>query len=558
MTEDPAQKLAAQLERLRQEYATRLPAQIAELLELSERLCGTEPADPDLDELHHGLHKLAGSGGTFGFSALSSAARALELQTKYWREVGVRNIEVSTRQALSKAISGLDKMAQDAPAPNSGASSQAGPAADRSAAQAAWKIWLIEDDELVGRELSHQIEAFTFKVRHFTRLEDAEQAAQEACPDLLVADIVLDANNDSTLRLGNCPNLSACRCPLIFITSHDDFASRVRAVRMGASGYLLKPIDTPRLIRRITQILEARDAPPERVLIVEDDQPLAEHYRLVLLAASVEAHCLHEPERLIETIANVRPELILMDMHMPNYSGPELAGVVRQHDNWASIPIVYLSAETDLFQQIRAMRHGADDFVTKPISDAQLVATVRSRVERARVLEALISLDSLTGLLKHSAIKDAVFRTLARARRNNSPITVVMLDIDHFKRVNDSYGHAVGDVVISSLAALLRQRLRTSDIIGRYGGEEFAAVLPECAAEQARKLMDDIRERFSHLHFSHAGESFSCSLTAGLAASTDHPSLDAEGLIEAADKAMYDGKHGGRNQIRIAQATSQA
>lgn len=554
MSESPVQKLAAQLERLRQEYATRLPAQIADLLALSERLCASEPADADLDALHHGLHKLAGSGGTFGFSALSSAARALELQTKYWREVGVRNIEVSTRQALAKAISGLDKSAQDAPVPNLSTSAYARPVATSDAAQEAWKLWLIEDDELVGRELSHQIEAFNFKVRHFTRLEDAEQAAQEACPDLLVADIVLDANNDSTLALGNCPNLSACGCPLIFITSHDDFASRVRAVRMGASGYLLKPIDTPRLIRRITQILEARDAPPERVLIVEDDHPLAEHYRLVLLAACIEAHCLHEPERLIETIANVRPELILMDMYMPSYSGPELAGVVRQHDNWASIPIVYLSAETDLLQQIRAMRHGADDFLTKPISDAQLVATVRSRVERARVLEALISLDSLTGLLKHSAIKDAVVRTLGRARRSNSPLTVVMLDIDHFKRVNDSYGHSVGDVVISSLAALLRQRLRTTDIIGRYGGEEFLAVLPDCTAEQARALMDDIREGFSALHFSHAGESSSCSLTAGLAASTDHPSLDAEGLIEAADKALYEGKHDGRNQIRIARA----
>jgi diguanylate cyclase (GGDEF)-like protein len=343
---------------------------------------------------------------------------------------------------------------------------------------------------------------------------------------------------------------------LIFITSRDDFDSRVRAVRMGASAYALKPLDIPRLIRRMTQILEARDAPPERVLIVEDDLPLAEHYRLVLQAAGIEAHCLRSPEEIVESIASLHPELILMDMHMPRYTGAELAGAVRQHDNWASLPIVYLSAETDLEQQVRAMRHGADDFVTKPISDAQLIAIVRSRVERARVLDGLISLDSLTGLLKHSAIKDAAARLLARSRRNGSPLTLVMLDIDHFKHVNDSYGHAVGDVVISSLATLLRQRLRASDVVGRYGGEEFLAVLPDCMADNACKLMDDIRERFSHLRFSHAGAAFGCTLTAGLANAADHPALDSEGLIEAADKALYDGKDGGRNQVRIAAADS--
>ncbi|MDX5362744.1 MAG: diguanylate cyclase [Pseudazoarcus pumilus] len=554
MTEDPSQKLAAQLEALRRDYAARLPGEMATLQALGERLCGMQPDAADLDELHHRLHKLAGSGGTFGFAALSAAARALELQIKYWREVGPATIDAATRQAFSSALAAFCRNHLDLPLPASQSSAPARPSAVGTA-QTSWNVWLIEDDELCGRDLSQQIESFNFSVRHFTRLADAEQAAQEACPDLLIADIVLDAKNDSTLALKTCPNLSSCGCPLIFITSHDDFASRVRAVRMGASAYSLKPLDIPRLIRRMTQLLEARQAPPERVLIVEDDLPLAEHYRLVLQAAGVEAHCLGKPEELIESIASLRPELILMDMHMPRYSGAELAGVVRQHDNWASLPIVYLSAETDLNQQVSAMRHGADDFLTKPISDAQLVATVRSRVERARVLEGLISLDSLTGLLKHSAIKEAAARMLARARRSGSPVTVVMLDIDHFKRVNDSYGHATGDVVISSLATLLRQRLRTSDVVGRYGGEEFLVVLPECTAEHARKLMDDILESFSRLHFSHAQAPFTCTLTAGLASSADHPALDSEGLIEAADRALYEGKHGGRNQVRVAAAS---
>lgn len=552
MSDQARQALSDQLDRLRRDYAAHLPLEFHALQDMAGRLSEPTPARQDLEELHHRLHKLAGSGGTFGFAALSAAARALELQTRYWLEVGPEHVDIQTRQAFAGALSALDSTVLGVA---DHADSAIHPARVATAPQSSWNIWLIEDDELFGRELAYQLESFNFKVRRFTRIDQAEAAAGAAQPDMLIIDIVLDQGEaDSTEALSRQPNLSHADCPLIFITAHDDFAARVRAVRMGACGYFLKPLDIPRLIGCITKVLEKHKAPPERVLIVEDDAPLAEHYRLVLTAAGMQAERLTQPERIIEHLAALRPDLVLMDMHMPGISGPELAGVVRQHDNWASVPIVYLSAETDLKQQDQAMRRGADDFLTKPISDAQLVATVRARVERARVLEELISRDSLTGLLKHSSIKEAAVTALARAKRNGKAVTMAMLDIDHFKTVNDSFGHAVGDVVISSVATLLRQRLRTSDIIGRYGGEEFVAVLPECSAEQALKLMDDIREHFSNLQFSSGGTHFGCTLTAGLACSEDHPTLDAEGLINAADAALYAGKHDGRNQVRVARA----
>lgn len=553
MSEQARQALSEQLDRLRQDYVAHLPLEFDTLQDLAGRLSEPTPARQDLDELHHRLHKLAGSGGTFGFAALSTAARALELQTRYWLEVGPEHIDIHTRQGFSGALSALEKtLVNGTELPDASISPT------RSAtppSHASWNIWLIEDDELFGRELAYQLGSFNFKVRRFTRIDEAEAAAGSSRPDMLIVDIVLDQDRaDSTETLSHYSKLITTGCPLIFITAHDDFAARVRAVRMGACGYFLKPLDIPRLIGHITQVLEKHKSPPERVLIVEDDAPLAEHYRLVLTAAGMQAERLTQPERIIEHLSALRPDLVLMDMHMPDISGPELAGVVRQHDNWASVPIVYLSAETDLDQQDQAMRRGADDFLTKPISDAQLVATVRARVKRARVLEELISRDSLTRLLKHSAIKEAAVTALARAKRTDKPLTMAMLDIDHFKKVNDSFGHAVGDVVISSVATLLRQRLRTSDIIGRYGGEEFVAVLPECSAEQALKLMGHIREHFSNLQFSSGGTHFGCTLTAGLACSEDYPTLDAEGLINAADLALYEGKNGGRNRVVVAHA----
>ncbi|HQT71957.1 MAG TPA: diguanylate cyclase, partial [Thiobacillus sp.] len=504
---------------------------------------------PVLDELHHRLHKLAGSGGTFGLAALSAGARTLEQRLNGWLAGSLDELETQAHQLFASELAALDEtvIETDIPAIVSRASS-AGAAPGQST-----RVWLVEDDALLGQELVRQLESFNYAVRLFSRIDDAERAAQTECPDMLIMDVMFEQEGENATEVFALrPNLRALGCPLLFITSTDDFQSRVRAAQLGAQGYFLKPLDIPRLVSRMTQIFEQQRAPAQRVLIVDDDRDLAEHYRLALLAAGMEADVLQQPAAIMEKIAAFRPELVLMDMHMPDFSGPDLAGVIRQHDNWSSLPIVYLSAETDLDRQIEAMDRGADDFLTKPISDAQLVAAVRIRIERARHLDEQISRDSLTGLLKHASIKESAAIEVTRARRNGKPVSLAMLDIDHFKLVNDTYGHAVGDVVISSVAMLLRQSLRQSDIIGRYGGEEFVAVLPECDAGYAHLLMEGIRRRFASLHFSHEGKDFGCTLSVGLACSAAYPDSDGAALLVAADEALYVAKRGGRNQVREA------
>jgi diguanylate cyclase (GGDEF)-like protein len=161
-----------------------------------------------------------------------------------------------------------------------------------------------------------------------------------------------------------------------------------------------------------------------------------------------------------------------------------------------------------------------------------------------------MSQDSLTGLLKHASIKDRLAQEMERARRQGKVMSAVMLDIDFFKKVNDNWGHPVGDQVIKTLGHLLRQRLRSQDSVGRYGGEEFVAVLPECGPEAALQLVDDIRQRFGAVKFNSQGQEFSVTLSAGIAAS-EHFHTPAD-LLAAADAALYEAKHGGRNQVRLA------
>lgn len=544
-----AAALAEQLARLRNDYLARLPAELATLQALAAGLDGGDADRASLDALHYSLHKLAGSGGTFGLTALSVGARALEQRVKDWLAGTSVKERAQAHQAFVQDLAALGETVTMASVP----ATVPRPAGVGLGLDKSIRVWLVEDDFLLGEELARQLESFNYVVRQFTRMDDAESAAQAARPDMLIMEMMFDQEGENTTEgFALRPNLRALGCPLLFVTSLNDFRSRVRAAQLGAEGYFLKPLDISRLVNQMTRIFEQMRAPPPRVLVVDDDMDLAEHYRLVLLAAGMDAEILNQPASIMEKIAAFRPELVLMDVHMPDFSGPDLAGVIRQHDNWSSLPIVYLSADTDLDQQIEALDRGADDFLTKPISDAQLVAAVRVRIQRGRHLEEQISRDSLTGLLKHASIKESAAIEVTRARRNGKPVTLAMLDIDHFKLVNDTHGHAVGDVVISAVSVLLRQRLRQSDIIGRYGGEEFVAVLPECDGESAHLLMNDIRQRFSAVRFSHEGKNFVCTLSVGLACSDVYPDSDGAALLVAADEALYVAKREGRNQVREA------
>jgi diguanylate cyclase (GGDEF)-like protein len=158
-----------------------------------------------------------------------------------------------------------------------------------------------------------------------------------------------------------------------------------------------------------------------------------------------------------------------------------------------------------------------------------------------------MSQDSLTGLLKHAMAKDRLAQEVDRANRQGKTLVVA---IDHFKKVNDDWGHLMGDHVIKTLAQLLRQRLRRQDSVGRYGGEEFVLILPDCSLDDAQRLLHDIRLRFAEVQFGGHEKGFSVTFSAGIA-SNEHL-RQAEELLAAADAAMYEAKRGGRNQVRRA------
>jgi diguanylate cyclase (GGDEF)-like protein len=263
----------------------------------------------------------------------------------------------------------------------------------------------------------------------------------------------------------------------------------------------------------------------------------------------IDTLAINDPGKLFEALESYRPDLILTDMHMPNYNGIEATRVLRQMPDYTSLPIVYLSAESDVGLQVEALRLGGDQFLIKPFNPVLLAAVVQTKIERYRETQRSSHIDGLTGLLNHTAAKSRLKSMVAKAGKKGA-LTAAMIDIDLFKSINDTYGHPVGDQVIRGLAWLLKGRLRSTDLIGRYGGEEFLIALQEISHEDAIRVIDRIRSDFATLPHAHPGGVLHATFSAGVASYPE--SRTAEALTESADAAMLRAKSLGRNCVERA------
>ncbi|MCU1718877.1 diguanylate cyclase [Pseudomonas sp. 5P_3.1_Bac2] len=544
---DGASELQAQLKLLSDAFAQRLHDDLPALGHLAEQLANS-PGQPEqlrlLQALHEQLHRLAGAAGTFGFVRLGQQVHELERQTEHWQQYlsqaqpllsdFIASVQNLAGQRFSQEQEVADYQSHiPAPQPHH---------ADRL-------IYILEAQPALGDYIRLTLGNFGYRTAHFSTLQALDAAVSLERPDALILDLELPASQGSALDYASqLQQRLAQPLPLLVISNRSDFATQLQAVRAGAEGFFNKPLDIAQLENSLEGCFAQQHGEPYRVLIIDDDRELAKRYSLILRSAHMQVEMLHEPDNIFSCMHNFNPEVILLDVSMPGCTGPELAQIIRLNDDWLRVPIVYLSAETDITRQMNALIKAGDDFVTKPISDHALVAAVFSRAQRARQLSQALARDSLTGLLKHADIKEQVAIEQARALRSGKPASVAMLDIDFFKKVNDSYGHAAGDSVIRALANLLRQRLRRIDSLGRYGGEEFLLVLPDCTAEQARRILDEIRQRFADLQFVAGEQHFSVTLSVGIASTAEYPG-PTDALLEQADRALYSAKNSGRNCV---------
>ncbi|TWA52903.1 response regulator receiver modulated diguanylate cyclase [Azospirillum baldaniorum] len=501
-------------------------------------------ATPHLDALTHLAHRIAGSAGSFGFELVSDAALRLERQLRPM-------IEGPGHSDAGKAeLAGLIIALLEAPQTAHDHADAILPSQSHSGtltASARKPLFIVDPHCERALQTASQIAPFGYETRLFHTVEEALLAVSEALPCAIVTELEFPSGLLDGTKLAS---RLAGTIPVIIMSERTDFAARLAVARSGCTAYLPKPIETLDVVNWIDELTGLKPGPDLRVLVLDDDRLVAEHHGAILRAAGMKVEVLAEPTALLQALDHFAPDLVLMDMYMPGCTGIEMARIVRQNRQYLGMPIVFLSVESDLSRQFAALSPGADDFLTKPIRPEHLVQSVRARAVRARNLGQVMETDSLTGLLNHAHIKNRLWFEQSRVERTPSPLAFALVDLDHFKQVNDRQGHLAGDQVIRSLARLLSSRLRRTDIVGRYGGEEFAIVLPDTDLTEARTVLDDIRSTFKRIrHHGNDGE-FHVTLSCGLA--LFDATMPGDGQILTADEALYRAKALGRDRVETA------
>jgi diguanylate cyclase (GGDEF)-like protein len=300
-------------------------------------------------------------------------------------------------------------------------------------------------------------------------------------------------------------------------------------------------------------------APLGRILVVDDNQDNVEIIATRLRFRGYEMEEASDGKRALALVQESPPDLILLDVMLPDIDGYEISRRIKGDETLPFIPIILVTARDSTQDKVAGLDAGADDYLTKPINFPELEARVRSMLrikrlqdeleEKNRELERLSISDGLTGLFNHRHIHGLLDEEFERANRSGTPLTVAMFDLDHFKSVNDNYGHQVGDRVLQQLADILRLSARDVDRLGRYGGEEFMTILPDTDIEEGATFVERVR-RSVEKHAIAIGREKPLEMTvsAGVATYPHDMVRSPETHVRLADEALYAAKAGGRNR----------
>lgn len=304
----------------------------------------------------------------------------------------------------------------------------------------------------------------------------------------------------------------------------------------------------------------------KKILVVDDHEDNVEVLRARLESRGYEVEGAMSGQEALDTVSRWCPDLVLLDVMMPDMDGLEVVRRLKANPALPFIPVIMQTALDSTERMVAGLEAGADDYVTKPINFAELEARVRSLLrikklqqelsEREKELSEMndkllrISLtDGLTGVDNRRALEQRLHEMFEHSLRLHEPVSVVMCDIDHFKHVNDTYGHAAGDEVLKQFAAILKDEAREIDRVGRYGGEEFLLLLPGTVLDAAVTFAERLRQRVDSHTFSYEGGTLQRTVSFGVA-SWPHPKIHGrEGMLKAADDALYVAKESGRNRV---------
>jgi diguanylate cyclase (GGDEF)-like protein len=300
----------------------------------------------------------------------------------------------------------------------------------------------------------------------------------------------------------------------------------------------------------------------ETILIAEDDTHIAELIKIILEAKGYTTHWAKDGEEAIQEVNRLKPDLILLDVMMPKLNGYEVLRMIKEKEELKAIPVIFVTVRGETDSKVVGLRLGGNDYITKPFDLDELIARVETALRikgehdnlrsQNRRLSELSMTDPLTGLYNRRYLMERFHEEIERAKRYQYPISCVIVDIDDFKLINDTYGHLKGDQLLQQLAIIMKNSNRVVDILSRYGGEEFIMILPQTNLGGAETVSERYRQLVAGFQILPGEPDLRITVSMGASAYSTSKIGTKEELLRQADEALYEAKRLGKNRVMLA------
>lgn len=445
---------------------------------------------------------------------------------------------------------------------------------------------LAPNTRLLEAKLTHEY----FDVLTASDGKGALKIVRDESPDIVLLDVMMPGMDGFEVCRRMKQDPASAHIPVVMVTALSDVADRVRGLEAGADDFLTKPINDVALLARVKSLvrlkmmldeLRLREDTSEqlgaiddpvgadgdvsegvRVVLVEDNDLSAERLQLIAGDAGYQVERFRDCASALEATKDSGVELTIVSLDLEDEDPLRLCSQLRSADSTRHLPVLLVIEDSDTNRLAKGLEIGANDYIVRPFDRQELLARMRTQVRRHRYEQRLrenyrrsISMaltDALTGLYNRRYF-DTHFETQIRhAAETGKSLALLMLDLDRFKTINDTHGHNVGDEVLRETARRLAGNLRTVDMVARFGGEEFAIVMPDTSPEIALTAAERLRARIGDTPFtvsSDVAEEITVTTSIGLAVASRHP--DATDLLKRADYALYAAKRAGRNTVHL-------
>jgi len=504
-------------------------------------------------------HKLAGSLGTFGFPTGTDYARKIE-------NLLLENpsLSLAQKQELISLIENLQGLLRaktpavitdSTPTNNSSITATNDPRIEilpsnsRSFYINHPRLLIVEDDQELAQQLAVEARSWGMDVEVVHDLSNTYLAIAKNPPDLVLLDLVVSEASETGLDLLRFISAKTPPIPAIVLTSRDSFPHRLEVARLGGCGFISKPISLNQVMQTVNQVLQQNNLEQFKVMIVDDDPAILSTLTSYFAAWSIHLTILDDPRNFWETLERFSPDLLVLDINMPYVNGFELCQVIRNDNQWHGLPVLFISSQDDQATIEKVFRVGADDFISKPLSEQVVTNRIFNRLQRLNFMRGLAEVDLLTGIANRRKFTKEWERLRRLSIRHTQSMCLAILDLDNFKLVNDRYGHETGDRVLHDLGKLLLRSFRPEDLIARWGGEEFVVGWYQISKAEAYQYLEKVLESLRALEFTAAdGRSFRISFSAGLVQYPEDGDNFSH-LYHRADHLLYQAKQMGRDRI---------